>query len=163
MSDSSGALHQCRWFDSGGRNGKKLSDYPHSSHLSYCRGREKIGFVNYDHMLGFTNINNAHQHDYESTLRAICREGQAPDLRSQIRASLVLGNDQLLQRARHEITRKSNGLQESKWLRSEESRQRAEQIARRIPDALDDEVKIWLRARVGGGTPHATCAGIRLC
>ncbi len=131
---------------------KKLSEYPHSTHQSYGRRQERHAYVTYDFLSDFTDINNSLSNDYESYMEAVCREGFLPDLRAEIRSSLVLGSDELLNRVRAEISRKS-GLMESKWLRSEESRQWAEQIAQGIPDNLGRDLKIWIRASIGHERP----------
>lgn len=132
---------------------KKLSNYPYSSHLSYYREYENLEFVTYDFLTQFTDINNSKKVDYKSSIQAICSEKEIPDLRAKIRSSLVLGDDDLLERVQNEIMQKSSGLMESKWLRSEQSRARTEQIAREIPENIDRDTRIWLLAKVAGERP----------
>ncbi len=130
----------------------RLSDYPYSSHISYCRGQERLDYLTYDFLTDFTDVNDSAQMDYESMMKAWAQEGKIPDFRSELRASLVLGSDELLNRVREEISHKS-GIMESKWLRTDASKQRAEQIARLIPADTQRDIQIWLRAKIGGERP----------
>lgn len=67
----------------------------------------------------------------------------------QLRGGLVLGGEELYQKARA-LTRRQGGLEQARWTRSEAVAEARQRLARLLATESDDRVKMWARVRLGG-------------
>jgi len=128
--------------------GAELARYEWSSHRDYAGLRKAKTWLCLDWLAYWGSSRRAAQAEYRRTIsRAFGQPVRDPW--EQLRHGLVLGSEELYDRARTLIANK-RGQEEARWSQQEEAdavRQRVRELVRRL---ADERIKIWARIRLGG-------------
>jgi REP element-mobilizing transposase RayT len=127
----------------------ELTLYPWSSHRDYGGWRrESPPWLCLDWLAYWGRTMRQARREYRRGIeRAFGQSVKSPW--GNIRGGLVLGSEELYQKAR-QLAGQKEGLESARWTRDE----RADEVRRRVKllmkDEGDDRVKIWARVRLGG-------------
>ena len=128
---------------------KELAQYEWSSHRDYAGLRRKSPPWLCQEWLAYWGRGRREaQAEYRRTIgRAFGQSVRNPW--EQLRHGLVLGSQELYDRARGLIASKA-GQEEVRWTRSEEASETRQRVRQLVESVADKRVRIWARVRLGG-------------
>ncbi len=128
---------------------EELTRYEWSSHRDYAGLRkESPAWLCLDWLTYWGRSRRGAQAAYRKAIRRAFGEAVSNPWR-QLRGGMVLGGEELYQKART-LTKQKGGLEEARWTQSEEAGAIRERVGRLVESERDDRVKLWARVRLGG-------------
>jgi putative transposase len=128
---------------------EELARFEWSSHRDYAGTRKKSPpWLCLDWLAYWGRSRRVAQAEYRKAIRRAFGQTLSNPWQ-QLRRGLVLGSEQLYQRAR-ELMEQKAGLEEARWTEAEETAQVRERVRELIKADADERLKIWARVRVGG-------------